>query len=185
MNERREHPYIDAFEVLDPGDDPAAAIGMLASRQVHFIDGADIIQLATFQNMAHVDIHTANTARTAVARFRRGSHELADNVKVNKALRMAVDSATILGLAYRLGVPRNTSNFSNPTFDALLSKAEGILDVEARREVMVEIQTLMQEEGPIVQPLWQAVYTPADKAVVGLETHPTGYCVWENYGLTA
>jgi peptide/nickel transport system substrate-binding protein len=292
-------PYIDAFEILDPGDDPTARIGMLASRQVHFVDDADILQLPAFQNMEHVEIHTANTAQTAVARFRRGTHPLADDPKVNKALRMAIDSSVVLGLAhanlgapaehhhvapihpeyaklaewkrdaagakallaeaghadgidleiavkpdpawelaavqamveqwkeadirvkinvlpsaqfwevwdkdpfcftpwthrplgvmvlglaYRSGVPWNESNFNNKRFDELLTKAEGILDVDARREVMAEIETLMQEEGPIIQPIWRAVYTPSDKAMLGLETHPTGYYFWENYALKA
>ena len=58
----------------------------------------------------------------------------------------------VLALAYRTGVPWNESNYSNTRFDALLSKAEGIVDVEERREVMAEIEALMQEDGPIIQP---------------------------------
>ncbi len=81
----------------------------------------------------------------------------------------------VLGLAYRSGVPWNESEFSNARFDSLLTKAEGILDVDKRREVMAEIQTLLQEEGPIVQPLWRAVFTAYDKRVKGFSMHPTSY----------
>ncbi len=81
----------------------------------------------------------------------------------------------VLGLAYRTGVPWNESAYSNPEFDALLSKAEGILDVDARREVMAEIEKLMQEDGPIVQPIWRSVFTAYDKKVKGFKMHPTSY----------
>ncbi len=36
----------------------------------------------------------------------------------------------VLGLAYRTGVPWNESNFKNPKFDELLTKAEGLVDLE-------------------------------------------------------
>ena len=81
----------------------------------------------------------------------------------------------VLGLAYRAGVPWNESSYDNPEFDALLTKAEGILDVDARREVMREIETIMQEDGPIVQPLWRSVFTAMDKRVQGFQMHPTSY----------
>jgi peptide/nickel transport system substrate-binding protein len=292
-------PFLDAVEIIDTGDDAAATIGALASKQVHFVDGADIMQLPAFENMPHVQILRANTAQTGVARLRRGATPLADDPRVVKAMRMAVDAASILqlahsnlgapgehhhvspihpeyaklpewkrdvegakallaeaghpdgidldiackpepawelaavqgmveqwkeanirvainvmpsaqfweiwdkapfgftswthrplgvmvlGLAYRSGVPWNESNFSNATFDALLTKAEGLLDIEERRAVMAEIEALMQEEGPIIQPLWRAAYIPADKAVVGLETHPTEYYFWETIALQA
>ncbi len=81
----------------------------------------------------------------------------------------------VLQLAYRSGVPWNESEYSNPEFDRLLTKAEGILDVEQRRAVMAELQELMQEDGPIVQPLWIALATFMDKRVMGFEMHPTRY----------
>ncbi len=81
----------------------------------------------------------------------------------------------VLGLAYRTGVPWNESFWSNATFDELLSKAEGTLDVDARRAIVQEIETLMQEEGPIVQPLWRSVFNCMDKKVKGFAGHPTGY----------
>ncbi|WP_374307913.1 ABC transporter substrate-binding protein [Dongia sp.] len=81
----------------------------------------------------------------------------------------------VLGLAYRSGVPWNESNFKNPKFDELLTKAEGIVDINARKEVIKEIEHLMQEEGPIVQPLWRQSYQPFDKQLKGYESHPTEY----------
>ena len=86
----------------------------------------------------------------------------------------------VLGLAYRTGVPWNESFWSNAKFDELLSKAEGILDVDERRKVIEEIEILMQEEGPIVQPLWRSVFMAMDKKVKGFTAHPTQYIFpWE------
>lgn len=80
-----------------------------------------------------------------------------------------------LGLAYRTGVPWNESSYSNPEFDRLLTKAEGILDVDKRREVMAQLEKIMQEDGPIVQPVWEDLYTFIDKKVKGFSMHPSGY----------
>ena len=62
-----------------------------------------------------------------------------------------------------------------PRVRRLLTKAEGILDVDARREVMAEIQKLMQEDGPIAQPLWRSSFTAFDKRVKNYSPHPTLY----------
>jgi peptide/nickel transport system substrate-binding protein len=89
----------------------------------------------------------------------------------------------VLGLAYRTGVPWNESFYSNPTFDALLTKAEGILDVDKRREVMAEIQQLMLDDGPACIPLWRAVFTYMDKKLKGFQMHPTSYMFCEEWSL--
>ena len=91
----------------------------------------------------------------------------------------------VLGLAYRTGVPWNESKWTNAKFDELLAKAEGILDVDKRREVMVEIETLMQEEGPIVQPLWRSVFACMSKKVKGFAAHPTNYVFPWDWSLEA
>jgi len=81
----------------------------------------------------------------------------------------------VLALAYRTGVPWNESAYSNKQFDELLSKAEGTLDVDKRREIIGELQKIMQEDGPIAQPLWRSVYAGYDKRVKGFDIHPTLY----------
>ena len=81
----------------------------------------------------------------------------------------------VLGLAYRSGVPWNESHYANPQFDALLTKAEGTLDVEARRAIIKELEMIMQEDGPITQPIWRSVYSAWSDKVVGFRHHPTSY----------
>ena len=89
----------------------------------------------------------------------------------------------VLDLAYRTGVPWNESHYSNPKLDALLDQADATLDVEKRKLVMKQIEELMQEEGPIVQPLWRAVFTGVNKKVKGFKMHPTSYLFAEEWSL--
>ena len=85
----------------------------------------------------------------------------------------------VLALAYRTGVPWNESAYSNANVDELLSKAEGTIDIAARSEILGEIEKIMQEDGPIAQPLWRSVYVAYDKRVKGFEIHPTYYIFGE------
>jgi peptide/nickel transport system substrate-binding protein len=87
----------------------------------------------------------------------------------------------VLGLAYRTGVAWNESAYANPKFDALITKAEGILDVEKRKVVMKEIEELMDEDGPIVLPLWRAVFQPFIKTLKNFTPHPTDYYFAEEW----
>src|SRR5256712_13616425 len=78
-----------------------------------------------------------------------------------------------LALAYRTGVPWNESKYSNPEFDRLLTLAEGTLDVAARRELMVQLEKILQDDGPMVQPVWRALLTLPDKGRQGVGVPPT------------
>ena len=281
-----EGPYLDSVEFHDLGDDSSAALGAIASKQVHGLDTADVLTLDALKALPHVDIHEVTTAQTGVARMKPNG-PFADP-KVRKAMRLAIDTekvlqaayrglgsagehhhvspihpeyhklpfmrqdiagakallaeagfpdgfedeiviqpvsweqaavqamvemwkeagikininvkpsaqywetwtkvpfgftswthrplgVMVLGLAYRAGVPWNESSYDNPEFDRLLTKAEGTLDVEARRKIMQQLETIMQEDGPIVQPLWRSVFTAIDKRVHGFKMHPTSY----------
>jgi peptide/nickel transport system substrate-binding protein len=91
----------------------------------------------------------------------------------------------VLGLAYRTGVPWNESDYSNKQFDELLTKAEGILDIEERKKVVAELEKIMQEDGPIVQPLWRASYQPFSKKLKNYNPHPTEYYFCEEMWMEA
>ena len=89
----------------------------------------------------------------------------------------------VLALAYRSGVPWNESRFSDAEFDALLTRAEGTLDIGERAEIIGRLETIMQERGPITQPLWRGVFAAFDKRVHGYKLHPTGYIFPEELAL--
>jgi len=89
----------------------------------------------------------------------------------------------VLDLAYRTGVPWNESHYANPRLDALLDKADATVDVARRKLIMKDIEELMQEEGPIVQPVWRAVFTGVNKRVKGFKMHPTLYLFAEEWSV--
>ncbi len=81
----------------------------------------------------------------------------------------------VLNLAYRSGVPWNESHYANPAFDAALSEASGILDVEQRRQKMQQVESILQEDAVIAQPIWRPVITAGLQRVQGFQMHPTQY----------
>lgn len=74
----------------------------------------------------------------------------------------------VLALAYRSGEAWNESAFADPQFDALLNQALATPDVEARRALMAEIQTILRDAGVIIQPYWRSVYRSYREGVNGL-----------------
>ncbi len=78
----------------------------------------------------------------------------------------------VLSLGFRTGVPWNPTQFADKEFDDLLTQAEGTLDVDERRAVMEKVQIIMQERGPIAQPVWRSIVTGVDKRVKGFDMHP-------------
>ncbi|HWC01958.1 MAG TPA: ABC transporter substrate-binding protein [Methylomirabilota bacterium] len=290
-------PYLDTLEFIDLGDDAAAKISALASKQVDGLYLADIVQLDALQKLPHLQLYQVTTAYTATARM----HPVKpfDDKRVRQAMRYAVDAASILqvshrglgqagehhhvspvhpeyaklpaftrdvakakkllaeaghangldveiacrpepawelvavqgmveqwkeagirvkinvmpstqywevwtkvpfgfttwahrplgvmslALAYRTGVPWNESNYSNKDFDSLLAQAEGTLDVGQRRALMAKLQGILQDDGPIVQPVWRALFTFHDKRVQGFKMHPTGYIFGHQLAVSA
>jgi len=280
-------PFLDQLEFIDLGDDPAAAVAALASKQVDGLYGADIVQLEALQKIPHVQMYQVTTAYTATARMQ--PVKPFDDKRVRQAMRYAIDPNAVLqvahrglgqpgehhhvspvhpeyaklpppardvarakkllaeagypsgidveiicrpqpawellavqtmveqwkeagirvkinvmpstqywevwtkvpfgfttwahrplgimslALAYRSGGPWNESKYSNPEFDRLLTQAEGTLDIASRREIMSRLEAILQEDGPIVQPVWRAIFTFHDKRVQGFKPHPTLY----------
>jgi peptide/nickel transport system substrate-binding protein len=81
----------------------------------------------------------------------------------------------VLGLAYRTGAAWNESKWSNAEFDKLITEAEGYLDVAKRKAVIEKIGKIMLDDGPVVVPLWRAVFNYTDKKIKGYKIHPSIY----------
>jgi peptide/nickel transport system substrate-binding protein len=288
--------YLDEVQFIDLGDNTAAEAAAIQSKQVDGSYESNVEQYDLYTKMDHIEIYTATTANTGVARLRSDSKP-GDDPRVRKAFRLAIDvnKATeiavgphgdtaehhhvcpvhpdykklpamehnieeakkllaeagypdgvdveitckpdpawelacvealveqwkeagircsinvlpsskywdvwdkvpfgftswvhrplgfmVLGLAYRTGVPWNESGYSNAEFDEILTQAEGTLDLEARRELIGKLETIMQEDGPIIQPLWRKMFQPMDKKVKGYSMHPTRYYFMEEYAV--
>jgi peptide/nickel transport system substrate-binding protein len=76
-------------------------------------------------------------------------------------------------LAYRSGVPWNETGFSNARFDELLDEALSLVDPDKRRELMREMEQILQSSGVLVQPYWRNTYRHMTSYVKGLVMHPT------------
>jgi peptide/nickel transport system substrate-binding protein len=79
----------------------------------------------------------------------------------------------VLALAYRTGEAWNETGYSNPEFDAKLEQALGISDPEKRREVMKDLQQILQDSGIIIQPFWQTVFCHMTDRVKDHGVHQT------------
>ena len=91
--------HLDAFEIIDLGDDPAAQVSALVSKQVDMIYQGAIATYATIERIPHLQINIVDTAYTAVARVH--SIKPFDDKRVRQALRHAPDPDTVLKVAYR------------------------------------------------------------------------------------
>ncbi|WP_315923309.1 ABC transporter substrate-binding protein [Mesorhizobium sp. SP-1A] len=78
----------------------------------------------------------------------------------------------ILAIGYRTGEAWNETAFADPDFDAKLNKALGVADVDKRREIMKDIQTILQDSGVIIQPFWRKLYCHMKPEVKNHAMHP-------------
>lgn len=96
--------HIEAYEIIDLGDDPAAQVAALASRQVDMIYQGAIATLPTVQQLPNITVNQVDTGYTAVARVQ--PIKPFDDKRVRQALRYAVDTDAVLKAAHRgLGKP--------------------------------------------------------------------------------
>ncbi len=89
----------------------------------------------------------------------------------------------VLSLGFRTGVPWNPTGFADKEFDDLLTQAEATLDLEERRKVMKKIEIVMQQRGPIAQPIWRSAITAANKRVKNFTMHPAQFFFIEELAL--
>ncbi len=91
--------HLDNFEIIDLGDDPAAQVAALVSKQVDMIYQGAITTYSTIERIPHLQINMVDTAYTAVARVH--SIKPFDDKRVRQALRHATDPEAVLKVAYR------------------------------------------------------------------------------------
>lgn len=92
-------PHLDRLEFVDLGDDAAAAIGALASKQVDGIYLADVMQVEALKQLPHLQMYQVPTAYTATARMQ--PVKPFDDKRVRQAMRLAIDPAVIVQISQR------------------------------------------------------------------------------------
>ncbi|AMS45072.1 ABC transporter substrate-binding protein [Aminobacter aminovorans] len=79
----------------------------------------------------------------------------------------------ILALGYRTGEAWNESAYSDPAFDSKLKEALSINDPAKRKEVMKDLETILQDSGVIIQPFWQKLFSHTGAKVKNYGVHQT------------
>src|SRR5215475_1047507 len=79
----------------------------------------------------------------------------------------------VLALAYRTGEAWNETAYSNPDFDKKLNAALAVADAGKRKEMMKDIETILQDSGVLIQPFWRSIYRHHADYVKGLFMHQT------------
>jgi peptide/nickel transport system substrate-binding protein len=77
-----------------------------------------------------------------------------------------------MSLAYTSTGSWNETGMASAEFDAAMTKALSLADADARREVMVTLQTILQDEGYIVNPFWRSLFRHAREGV-NVDMHPS------------
>ncbi|TIW18247.1 MAG: ABC transporter substrate-binding protein [Mesorhizobium sp.] len=91
----------------------------------------------------------------------------------------------VLALGYRTGEAWNETAYSNPDFDAKLKQALSEIDVAKRKEVMKDVEQILQDSGVIIQPFWQKLYCHMNKKVKNYAMHQTYKMDFQNVWLDA
>ncbi|MER8847401.1 MULTISPECIES: ABC transporter substrate-binding protein [Mesorhizobium] len=91
----------------------------------------------------------------------------------------------VLALGYRTGEAWNETAYSNPDFDAKLKQALSLIDVAKRKEVMKDVEQILQDSGVIIQPFWQKLYSHTNKKVKNYGVHQTFEMDLQNVWLDA
>lgn len=69
----------------------------------------------------------------------------------------------------------NETRWTDEEFETLYREAAATLDVEARREIMCQIEQIMQDRGPIGNPFWKNVWNITHERFENIQAHPTAY----------
>jgi peptide/nickel transport system substrate-binding protein len=75
-------------------------------------------------------------------------------------------------------VPWNESRWVDEEFSTLLKTAQGTLDIEARRAIMKDIETIQRDRGSVAIAWWQSVWNIKSPKLQGAPAHPTHYQLW-------
>jgi peptide/nickel transport system substrate-binding protein len=91
----------------------------------------------------------------------------------------------VLALGYVANTAWNETHWHDEEFAALLRQAERKLDIPARREIMCQLEEIMQERGPIGISYWRKGWLLIREEFQNVQAHPTGYDLFYDVWRTA
>ena len=77
-----------------------------------------------------------------------------------------------MSLAYTSTGSWNETAMTNPEFDTLMAQALSLADADKRRELLVQMCTILQQEGYIINPFSRSLFSHHKDGFVGLGHHP-------------
>jgi len=83
-----------------------------------------------------------------------------------------------INLALRCGAKWNESYYCNKEFDAILSEADGTVDVEKRRKLFCKIESIMQEDSGYIIPFFNPEFEASRKNLHLPDTWSRGGRMW-------
>lgn len=89
----------------------------------------------------------------------------------------------LFALTYKTGAPWNETGFSDPVFDSKLQMALQQPDLEKRRELMKDMEAILQDSGVIVQPFWRSLTAHSVAAVKNNPVNPSTDMICEKIWL--
>ncbi|MBM4422335.1 MAG: ABC transporter substrate-binding protein [Chloroflexi bacterium] len=96
----------------------------------------------------------------------------------HRPLAVMVLPLAYIGDAEGKPVPWNESRWIDEEFSTLLKQAQGVLDIEARKEIMKDVERIQMERGSICTAWWQNIWRVANPAFQNIGSHPTDYYLW-------
>lgn len=169
-----------------PAYDPEGAKALLA--EAGFPDGLKVT-LATKNDEAEPEIAQALKELAAPAGFditlditepggfwdRWTEVDLGITAWTHRPLDTMVLPLAYIADAQGVPVPWNETRWVDEEFTTLLRQAEGTLDIEARRDLMCQLEEIMQQRGPIGNSYWKKVWDITRSNFQNIEAHPTSY----------
>jgi peptide/nickel transport system substrate-binding protein len=69
----------------------------------------------------------------------------------------------------------NETHWLDDEFRSLLRRAEQTLEIDQRREIMCQIETIMQQRGPVGISYWSYAWNIVRSEFHNTQAHPNGY----------
>jgi peptide/nickel transport system substrate-binding protein len=95
-----DEPYLDEIRYIDHGEDRAAWVAALASKQVDALYEIDVNQIDVVERLPNAALHQVVTAQTGVARMQPTQAPF-DNINLRKAVMACMDHQKLLDLVHR------------------------------------------------------------------------------------
>jgi peptide/nickel transport system substrate-binding protein len=158
-------PAIDEIRWLDLGDEEAAHVAALASKQVDLVSDLAVATIDVVERIGHASILEVKTAQTAVIRMRADKKPF-DDVRVRNAIKLCQDHARLLEIALRGRGAEGADHHVAPVHPAYARESAPKQDIAKAKALLAQAgypNGLDLEMDLKKQPNWEATCMQAFK----------------------